>query len=573
MKLDLILRGADIITLEDERPRAHSLGVLNGRIAGFDEELTGCTAERIVDLNGATLVPGFIDAHCHTTWWGLGLESVDLAKARGLDEVYTLLEAEAERLDRLEIDAEAGPDADRAWLHGTGFNHEHHGGVFPDIERLDAITGDRPLYLRHVSGHQSITNTATLRLAGVAEPDFENPVGGAVVRDDDGQPTGVVEESAQALIQSLLLPYSRDQIVAALDAATRRYAAEGITSFTEAGIAAGWIGHSPLEVAAYQEARRTGRLHARAQLMPVLDALHPVTGHAEDLHGAGEGRGLDLGLGAGFGDEWVSLGPVKVFMDGSLLGATAAVTEDFCGHPHQRGYLLDDEATYRERVSAAYRAGWPIALHAIGDGAIDLALDLIISCQDAYGTNLLPNRIEHFGIARPDQVQLAADHGIAVTPQAAFIGPLGDQMAVLVGPDRERWLYRGRSIVDAGGLLAGSSDLPVSDNNVRRGMQAWVDRRTTSDHVLGGVDDDGAPLEALTPEEALRSYTAWAARATGTFKDKGTLRTGKLADVVVLSGSPLEVADISELEVLATILGGRFTHTTLPMTTSNGDLP
>ena len=572
MKLDLILRGADIITLEDERPRAHSLGVLNGRIAGLDEEITGCTAEQVIDLNGATLVPGFIDAHCHTTWWGLGLESVDLQQARGLDELYALLEAEMERLDRLETDAETGPDADRAWLHGTGFNHQHHGGVFPDIARLDAITGDRPLYLRHVSGHQSITNTATLRLAGVLETGFENPVGGAVVRDESGNPTGVVEESAQALIQALLLPYSRDQIVAALDAATSRYAAEGITSFTEAGVAAGWIGHSPLEVAAYQEARRTGRLHARAQLMPVLDALHPVTGHAEDLHGEGEGRGLDLGLGAGFGNEWVSLGPVKVFMDGSLLGATAAVTEDFCGHPHQRGYLLDDEATYRERVSAAYRAGWPIALHAIGDVAIDLALDLVISCQDTYGPNLLPNRIEHFGIARPDQVQLAADHGIAVTPQAAFIGPLGDQMADLVGPDREGWLYRGRSIVDAGGLLAGSSDLPVSDNNVRRGMQAWVDRRTSSGHVLGAVHDDGVPVEALTPGEALRSYTAWAARATGTFQDKGTLRTGKLADFVVLSGSPLEVTDISELEVLATILGGRFTHTTRPMTTSNGDL-
>ena len=306
--------------------------------------------------------------------------------------------------------------------------------------------------------------------------------------------------------------------------------------------------------------------------MPVLDALHPVTGHAEDLHGAGKGRGLDLGLTAGFGDEWVSLGPVKVFMDGSLLGATAAVTEDFCGHPHQRGYLLDDETTYRERVAGAYRAGWPIALHAIGDAAIDLALDLVISCQEAYGQNLLPNRIEHFGIARQDQVNLAAQHGIAVTPQAAFIGPLGDQMAELVGPDREGWLYRGRTIVDAGGLLAGSSDLPVSDNNVRRGMQAWVDRRTASGNVLGPVRDDGVPVEALTPEEALRSYTAWAARATGTLEDKGTLRIGKLADFVVLSGSPLEVADISSLEVVATILGGQFTHTTYPMTASNGEL-
>ncbi|WP_372697538.1 amidohydrolase [Arthrobacter sp. JSM 101049] len=562
MNLDLILRGAEIITLEGERPRASSIGILHGRIAGFDEELDGCTATREIDLAGAAVVPGFIDAHCHTTWWGVGLDSVDLQHARGLDELYALLEAEAARLDGL-------GDED-AWLHGTGFNHEHHGGEFPDIARLDAITGDRPLYLRHISGHQAITNTATLALAGALDPGFEDPVGGAVVRDARGNPTGVVEEAAQAIIQDLLLPYSREAIVDALDAATTRYAAEGITSFTEAGIAAGWIGHSPLEVDAYQHARRTGRLHARAQLMPTLDALHEVTGHAEDLHG-GSGRGLDLGLGAGFGDDRLCLGPVKVFMDGSLLGATAAVTEDFCGHPHHRGYLLDDEATYREKVTSAYRAGWPIALHAIGDAAIDLALELVIGCQDAYGANPLPNRIEHFGIARPDQVALAAEHGIAVTPQAAFIGPLGDQMAELVGPDREGWLYRGRSIVDAGGLLAGSSDLPVSDNNVRRGMQAWVDRRTSTGHVLGGAHDDGTPIEGLSPEEALRAYTAWAAAATGTGAEKGTLRAGKLADLVVLSGSPLGADDIAALDVLATLVGGRFTHSTLDGVTAETD--
>ncbi|MEE1620965.1 amidohydrolase [Zafaria sp. J156] len=568
MRLDLILRDADIVTLEAGRPRAHSVGVLNGRIAGFDEELDGCTADQDLSLGGATVVPGFIDAHCHTTWWGLGLGSVDLSAARGLDEVYALLEEEVRRLDAQASMEAAAP----AWVHGTGFNHEHHGGAFPELARLDAITGGRPLYIRHTSGHQSVTNTATLRLAGALVPGFEDPVGGSVVRDADGAPTGVVEESAQALIQALLLPYSRERIVEALDAATSRYAAEGITSFTEAGVAGGWIGHSPLEVAAYQAALRTGRLHARAQLMPTLDALHPVAGHASDLHGAGEGRGLDLGLAAGFGDERLSLGPVKVFLDGSLLGATAAVTEDFCGHPHNHGYLLDDAAAFRSRVDDAYRAGWPVALHAIGDEAIDLALEIITGCQEAYGPNALPNRIEHFGIARPDQVEAVARHGIAVTPQASFIGPLGDQMAALVGPEREGWLYRGRSLVDAGALLAGSSDLPVADNRVLRALQSSVDRLSDGGRVLGGTTD-GVPAEGLTPEEALRSYTDWAARATGCGADKGTLRAGKLADFAVLSGNPLEVPDISALEVLATLVGGCFTHNALPLDTSTPDTP
>lgn len=545
MQLDLIVRAREILTLDPARPVATAVGVIGERIVGFDAEIAGLPALRELDFPTATVTPGLIDAHCHTAWWGLGLAAIDLSQARGLDELYALVAAEAARLD-----AAGDP---HAWLHGTGFNQAHHGGAFPDIARLDEITGGRPLYLRHTSGHASITNTATLRLVGALEPDFENPTGGVVVRDAAGDPTGLVEEAAQGLVQAMLLPYATDQLVTALDAATRRYAAEGITSFTEAGVGGGWIGHSPVEVAAYQAAAERGRLHARAQLMPALDALRPLSGHASDFHGTGAGAGLDLGIRAGFGDDRVRFGHVKVFLDGSLLGATAAVTEDYCGHEHNTGYLLDEPEVYRERALAAYRAGWPLALHAIGDAAIDLALDLISEAQERYGTHEVPCRIEHFGIARPDQLARAGALGIAVTPQAGFIGPIGDQMADRVGPERAPWLYRGRSVIDAGILLTGSSDLPVADNNLRRGMQAAVDRRTDSGAVLG-------PEEAITPEEALRTHTVWAAQATGQLASRGTLERGKLADLTVFSDSPLTAPSIADLDVVATILGGALSY-------------
>lgn len=545
MRLDRIVHAGQIITLDPGRPTAGQMGVLGGRIVGFDEELAGCDAAVVDDFGNQVVVPGFIDAHCHTTWWGLGLSALDLETARGLDELYAQVAGEVRRLD-------GAPDA---WVHAIGFNHNNFGGAFPDLARLDEITGDRPLYIRHISGHQAVTNSVTLRLAGVLEPGFVDPVGGAVRRDAHGRPTGVIEESAQALVQNLLLPYSVPQIVEALDNATRRYARRGITSFTEAGIAAGWIGHSPIEIDAYVTARRTGRLHARAQLMPTIDALHEISGHHSDLYGE-TGRGLDLGLTAGFGDDWVSLGPVKVFTDGSLLGATAAVTEEFCTNEHTTGYLLDTPDTYRARVRAAYRAGWPVAMHAIGDAAIDLALEIITGCQDDYGPRALPNRIEHFGMARPDQVLRAAAARIVVTPQASFIRSIGDQMAAMVGDRREGWLYRGRSLVDAGLVVAGSSDLPVASNDVLRAMQSAVDRRTESGHVLGG------PGECLNPEQALRSNTEWAAIGTGTIGSRGTLSPGKLADLVVLSGSPLETDDIGSLRVVATMVDGQFSHDT-----------
>lgn len=543
MEIDLIVDAKRIITLDPKRPTASRMGVFGGRIIGFDEELDGVTALRQDSFPDQTLVPGFIDAHCHTTWWGLGLTAVPLDQARGLEELYAMIEAETERL----------ADDPNAWIHGTGFNQKHHGGEYPDIARLDEITGDRPLYLRHTSGHASITNTATLRLIGALEEGFENPVGGEVVRNADGSPTGLLDEAAQSLIQSMLLPYSSEEIARALDAATTRFAAEGITSFSEAGIGGGWIGHSPIEVAGYQRAQSSGRLHARAQLLPAIDSLELLEGNASDFRGEGKGLATGLGIGTGFGNEWIRLGHVKAFMDGSLLGTTAAVTEDYCGHDHNRGYLLNTPEKYREDVLAAYRAGWPVALHAIGDAGIDMALDLIEECQETYGQNGAPNRVEHFGIARPDQVERAGKLRITVTPQAGFIGPLGDQFAKNVGPQRADWLYRGRSVVDSGAILAGSSDLPVADNNIRRGMQSAVDRLTENGMVLG-------PDEGISPEEALRSYTEWGAIGTGQITDKGTLERGKLADFVALSDSPLDCENIAELDVVATFVGGETTY-------------
>ena len=560
MKLDLLLRNADIITMDDRRPHATTLGIWQGRIVGLDDDLDGLDAAEVLDLDGATVTPGFIDAHCHTTWFGLGLGEVDVSGARGLDQLYALLEADMAAAGA--SDAGEAQAHQPAWLMATGFSQTQHGGQFPDIAVLDRITGDRPLFIRHNSGHMAVVNTAALRLAGAESASFPDPDGGVIVRDAGGRPTGLVQETAQQLIQQLILPYSLEAIEAALDRATRHYAAEGITSFTEAGIGGGWIGHSPVELAAYQRAAATGRLHARAQLMPVLDVLHPLDGHsAGSSSGAAgvEAVGLDLGMASGFGNDYLSLGPAKVFLDGSLLGETAAVSAEYCSHGHtdntgNAGYFQADPGALRKRIEAAYAAGWSIAAHAIGDRAVDLAIGIITDCADKYGPRALPNRIEHASVTRPDQVQRLADAGIAVTPQASFFAEGGDGMTASLGPERLGWAYRAASFVASGVTLAGSSDRPVADGNVLRGMQAFVDRRTSSGAVFGNPD------ERLSPYQALAAYTAGAAAATGTAHAKGTLTPGKLADFTVLSGSPLTAPDITALRVLATGVGGAFTY-------------
>lgn len=545
MLIDLIVRDAEIHTMDPERPTANAMGIWQGRIIGFDADLDGVEARETRSLPGKVITPGFIDAHCHTTWWGLGLAAVDLGNVHSLDEVYELIEAEAHRLDD-----------PAAWIHATGFNHKHTGGELPDIDRLDEAAKGHPVYIRHCSGHRSIVNRAALELAGALDASFPNPEGGEIVRDASGEPTGVVDETAQEVIQGLLLPYSAETIADALDRATKRYAEVGITSFTEAGVGGGWIGHSPMELQAYRLASRTGRLHARAQLMPVLDALHEVSANADDFAGEGSALGLDLGLESGVGDDSVSLGHVKVFTDGSLIGGTAAVTEDFCGHPHGRGYLLDTPEQYRARVIAAYRGGWNIAMHAIGDRAVDLAMDVIEEAQERYGRRAVPNRIEHAGVTRPEQVKRLAELGIAVTPQASFTGPLGTQFMERMGPERSPYLYRAQSFVDAGVLVAGSSDLPVADNDVLRAIRSLVDRLTDEGTLFGAAE------ERVTPYEAVKMYTVNAAIACGLDADRGSLETGKLADFVVLSASPFDAETLHDARVEATYLGGEARYLT-----------
>ncbi|GAA2013462.1 amidohydrolase [Brevibacterium samyangense] len=543
MQLDLLLTHANAITLDESRPTARTLGVWNGRFVGVDEEVEGMSAKETVDLGGSTVLPGFNDVHCHTSWFGLTLASVDVEHLPGgLPEVYAKLAEAAQSL----------PDGE--WINATGYSHHDYEGQYPDIGILDKLAEGRPLVIRQVSGHSSIANTKALELAGVLEDGFTDPEGGKVVRGADGRPTGLIEETAQNLVLDLVRPYSVDTLVNALDLATAYYAKEGITSFGDAGIASGWIGHSPIELTAYMRARAEGKLHARGQLMPAIQALHEIAANPADDFGIG----LDLGLTTGFGDEVLSIGPTKIYMDGALSGETAALSENYPCKCHA-GYLQADEEWLRRVTLDAYRSGWSVAVHAIGDLAVTKAIENIVEAQTLYGRRAIPNRIEHAAMVTDDQLPVLAEHGIAVTPQAAFFDSIGDGMAASLG---EKWLptlYRGAGFVRNGVLMPGSSDRPCAEGNVLRGIQAFVDRKSRSGVTIG------PEAECLTPAEAVTAYTKVSAEASGHGALKGTLSAGKLADLVVLGASPMEVdpTTIKDIPVHATLMGGTWTHNAL----------
>jgi predicted amidohydrolase YtcJ len=339
-----------------------------------------------------------------------------------------------------------------------------------------------------------------------------------------------------------VLPYPVDTLVDAIDRAGRQYLREGITSCVEAGIGGGWIGKSPVELEAYHRAREQNRLHVRVELMVAADALHPV---------AELGLGLDLGIRTGIGDDWLAIGPVKVFSDGSLIGHTAAMCHDFADTPGSRGYLQGSPDALTDTIVAAHRAGWRVATHAIGDAAIDLVLDAYAAAQRDHPRPDPRHRIEHFGVSRPDQVARAASLGVIPVPQGRFAHEIGDGMLRALGPERSAWAYRQRSLLDAGIVVPGSSDRPVVNGAPLLGMHDMVNQRTAS-----GVPFN--PAEAVTGLEALRAYTYGSAYASKQEHVKGTLSVGKLADLVVLSGDPTRTDRISDIEVLRTMVGGRF---------------
>jgi predicted amidohydrolase YtcJ len=537
---DLALVNANVLTMDPDplgRPRASAVAIAGGRITALDEVPAGAT--RVVDLRGATVLPGFHDAHNHMIGFGMSLAEVDLrsSAAGRLDELYAAVARRAET---------TGPGD---WVVGSGYD-QNKLGAHPHRDALDRAAPGRRVWLRHTSGHMCVVNSLVLSDLGLdTKPKTAADMpGGRVVTDSDGRPTGLLEERAQLLVGSLVYPYPLAELTEAIGRAAAQYLKEGITSCTEAGIGGGWVAHSPAELAAYQAARDQGRLGIRVELMAAGEVLHSLGAHAAD----GLVAGLDLGISTGFGDDWLRLGAVKIFADGSLVGRTAALNEDYAGDGGGRGYLQADAAELQAVIIAAHRSGWQVATHAIGDLAIDVVLDAYERALADYPRRDPRHRIEHFAVVQPGQVARAARLGVIAVPQGRFATELGDGMLAAVGPDRHDWLYRQRSLLEAGMVLPGSSDRPVVSGAPLLGIADMVNRRTAS----------GAPFnpgEAITARQALYAYTRGSAYASRQEHVKGSIVPGMLADLVVLSEDPTAVSPerIGGLAVLATIVGGR----------------
>ncbi|MGV9701561.1 amidohydrolase [Streptomyces sp. NPDC003483] len=514
------LTNARFVTMDPSRPVAHDLGIWHGRIVGLDEEVTALPARRVVDLQGATVLPGFIDAHVHLAWTGLKAARAGIASCATADEVLAVVAGVAARTP-----------AD-GWVDLAGYDQRALGRHLTAAE-LDRAGGGRKVFLLHDSGHGCMVNSAVLELLPADLPHED----------------GFLAEGAMGAARALRLPHSQRDLADAIGRAARSCLAEGVTACAEAGIGGALFGHSAVELGAYQLAREQGLLPLRVQLMVAADRLHAVAAHEDD----GIPRALDLGLRTGFGDAWLSVGALKVYTDGGMMARTAALGAPYEGLDHA-GQLQDDPESLARTIVDGHLAGWQLAVHAIGDRAVDVALDAIERAQRIRARPDARHRVEHAGLVRPDQLARFARLGVIAVVQPNFLRSFGDDYAAVMGARRAPWLYRGRSFLEHGVTMVGSSDRPVTDGSPLRGVQFMVERASASGRVIG-------PDEGITVDEALRAYTVGGAFACRWEESAGSLSPGKRADLVVLGDDPrsVETSRIGAIEVVATFVDGRET--------------
>ncbi|GAA2671379.1 amidohydrolase [Actinosynnema pretiosum subsp. pretiosum] len=508
-----------VVTLDPAGTGSDVVGVWRGRVVGVGDQVRDLPARRVVDLDGAVVLPGFVDAHTHLAWTGRAARMPDVSGCRTVAEVVALLAAHR---------TEAG-------LEAAGYDHRLLDRPLTARD-LDAVGGR--VYLQDVSGHACVVDSGTLaELPEHALVEAE--------RDAEGALTGFLAEGAQSAARSLLLPYPLDGVVADIEAGAGQCLAEGVVLAAEAGVGGGLIGATPLEVAAYQRAD----LPIRVQLMVAADQLRAAGGHPSD----NVDRAVQLGLRTGLGGDRLAIGALKVFTDGGMIARTAALTEPYEGTANT-GQLQDDPDLMRAWIRDGHRAGWQLAVHAIGDRAIDFALDALEHALTEQPRDDHRHRIEHCGLVRPDQLDRIAALGVVPVVQPTFLWAYGDDYAEITGP-RAPWLYRGRSFLDRGIPLAGSSDRPVADGNPLRAIQFLVERRSRTGRQIG-------PDEAVTVEQALRAHTAGAAHACRRDHDLGTIEEGKLADFTILQDDPRTVptSRIATIPLAATVIGGEFAH-------------
>ncbi|MDP6581440.1 MAG: amidohydrolase [Vicinamibacterales bacterium] len=525
---DLALVNGRIYTIDDAAPRAEAFAVKHGRFIAVGStadvrNLVGPSTE-IIDAEGMTVSPGFIDTHCHPS---------------GVNELYgvnTNLTTVAEIQDALRAKAAETPPG--YWVSGFMFDDTKVADGPLHRTHLDDAVPDHPVNVAHRGGHTNWYNSTAFALAGITR-DTPDPPDGRFARDADGGLSGMVAENARGVFNrvgrrdELTADQRRERAREGMAHISALLTATGLTTVHDAGANRG-------RLVAYQDAYQAGELRHRAYLM--------IRGAYQDLRNAG--------ISTGFGNEWVRIGGVKYGADGSASERTMRMSTPFEGRPDDYGILTMSQEEIHEVVEDAHRNNWQVGIHANGDVTIDMVLNAYERVLTQWPHPDRRHRIEHCSLVNPNLLQRIKDTGTIPTPFWTYVHYHGEKWQAY-GAQKMEWMFAHRSFLDCGIPVPGASDYTPGPFEPLMAIQSMVTRKDFNGQVWGGN-------QRVTIDEALRIATLHGARASYEEQTKGSITAGKLADFVMLDRDPHEVEpdDIKNIAVVRTVVGGRTVYPT-----------
>ena len=522
IQADTVIVNANVITMNPAAPEAGAIAIRGGRFlaVGNDGDMLqfrGSTTA-VMDANGKTVLPGFIDAHTHVMSSGTRHVAQEDCDLRSIGEIQEALKGRT-------LTTAAGE-----WVLGFKFDDTKTSEQrFLHRNDLDGVTTDHPLMVAHQAGHVYFFNTLGLRRAGFND-DTPDPSGGRLGRDaDTGELDGRVYGAAiYPVLREVLPPNTEEDRRKGLALICRMFAEAGLTSVHDA-----MVSNEDLNV--YQQAKDEGELPLRVYLLMYRDHLPALR---------------EAGVRTGLGDDMLKIGGIKMVADGAVATRTAHLSEPYVGSCCDHGLAVMDAEETQRRVLEAHMAGFQVCIHSNGDQAIDTVLTAYEKAQQAFPRKDPRHRIEHCSVVNPDLLRRIKALGSVVTPFCSYVYYHGEKMR-FYGEDRLKWMFAQRSFIDYGINSTGAADYPCSPLPPLMGIQSCVTREDYTGKVWG-------PEQRITVDEALKLYTINGAYASFEEDIKGSIEPGKLADLVILGEDPrnVEPRSIMDIPVKRTIVGG-----------------
>jgi hypothetical protein len=511
----IALVNGNVITLNPAHPKAEAVAIRDERIVGVgtNEEVSQLVGRdaKIINLKGKTVLPGFIDAHIHLLMCGLASTAIDLRKLKSIAEIKEKVNERVKRKSKGE------------WVVGQGWDDtiltERR---FPSRWDLDEVSPDNPVIILRVCGHISCLNSKALELANITKQTTPPP-GGEIDKDPvTGEPTGILRDATNMMVMHLI-SYSDEELIEALKSACERAVGVGLTSVH-------CIPMTSQQVRIFQRLIRQGDLPLRVYLIPLLRAR-------------------------GFKVPWTKIKAVKMILDGSLGGHTAALFKPYTDQPENTGIIYLSKERLQKIVKKIHKAGFQLAIHCIGDRAVQMALDCIEEALRERPRVNHRHRIEHASVLNKELIERMKNLRVIASVQPPFIVSDGRWLIDRLGLERSRFVYPFKTLLDRRVKVAAGSDCPVELMNPLLGIQAAVTRAVTKDFIF-------EPEQRVTVDQAIRMYTIGAAYASFEEDIKGSIEVGKLADLVLLSDDPFSVPSnkIGQIRVEMTIVGGKIVY-------------